>query len=163
MDNVKDQRITPFLWFETQAEEAVHFYTSVVKNSTIERVTRWGAAGPGPEGSVMTIAFSLAGVDFIAFNGGPVPGFTFSPATSFVITCESQDEVDELWTKLAEDGTTRQCGWLTDKFGVTWQVVPAGLAGVLAGEDEAGSQRAMRAMLEMEKLDIDALRRAYAG
>ncbi len=161
MQTVNTQNITPFLWFDDQAEAAVHFYVELFENSAIENVSRYGEAGPGPEGSVMTISFRLKGVDFIALNGGP--RFTFSPATSFLVNCATQSEVDDLWAKLTAEGSPMQCGWVTDKFGITWQIVPDGLSDVIAGDDPEGSQRAMEAMFGMKKLDIDALRRAYAG
>lgn len=155
------QKITPFLWFDTQAEDAAKFYVSIFKNSKITNVTRYGEAGPGPKGSVMTVAFELDGQEFTALNGGP--HYSFTPAISFVIGCATQDEVDYFWDKLTAEGQEVQCGWVTDKFGLSWQVVPDGLADVLAGDDEEGSRRAMEAMFEMKKLDINELRRAYAG
>ena len=151
--------ITPFLWFDNQAEEAMNFYVSIFKDAKIGTVTRYGQAGPGTPGSVMTATFTLDGQDFIALNGGPE--YKFSPAISFVISCETQKQVDELWEKLSEGGETNRCGWLTDKFGVTWQVVPAGLGDLLGDEDPEKSQRVMKAMLQMDKLDINELRRAY--
>lgn len=153
--------ITPFLWFDSQAEEAANFYVSLFKNSKITHVARYGEAGPGPAGSVMTVAFELDGQEFTALNGGPQ--FTFTPAVSFVINCADQDEVDYYWEKLTAEGQEVQCGWVTDKFGLSWQIVPEGIFDVIGGDDEAGSQRAMESMLQMKKLDINVLRRAYAG
>lgn len=154
-------KITPFLWFDTQAEEAANFYVSVFKNSKITSVTRYGDAGPGKAGSVMTVAFELDGQEFTALNGGPE--FQFTHAVSFVVNCKDQDEVDYFWEKLSEGGQEVQCGWLRDKYGLSWQIVPEGISEVLAGDDDEGSQRAMKAMLGMTKLDINELRRAYAG
>ena len=151
--------ITPFLWFDNQAEEAVNFYVSIFKNSEVETITRYGDAGPGEPGSVMTASFTLDGQDFIALNGGPE--FKFTPAVSFVVNCETQEQVDEIWEKLSEGGQTNSCGWLTDKFGLSWQVVPEGLSELLGSDDAERSQRAMKAMLQMNKLDINELRRAY--
>lgn len=165
------QGITPFLWFDDNAEEAVNFYVSVFKNAKIDSVNRFGEETPGPQGRVMTIAFSLDGTDFVAFNGGHTspdgddlrPAFSLatSRAISFVVTAKTQAELDVLWEKLVDGGQPLQCGWLTDKFGVTWQVVPEGLSDLLAGQDAEGSGRAMQAMLAMVKLDIDVLKRAY--
>ncbi len=155
------KKITPFLWFNDKAEEAAKFYVSIFKNSKVVTVTRYGDAGPGPKGSVMTAAFRLEGQDFVALNGGPQ--FTFSPAISFVINCETQKEVDYFWQKLSEGGKTNQCGWLDDKHGLSWQVVPTILSKLLADKDPAKSQRVMRAMLQMEKLDIKRLKQAAIG
>lgn len=155
------QRISPFLWFDSQAEEAAKFYTSIFKNSRIRSITRYGEAGPGPNGSVMTVSFELDGEEFTALNGGPE--FQFTPAISFVVNCRTQSEVDYFWDKLTAGGAEVQCGWLTDKYGVSWQIVPDGLVDVIAGDDEQGSRRAMQAMFGMKKLDIDVLRKAYAG
>jgi len=154
-------RISPFLWFDDQAEEAAKYYCSVFKNSKITNVTHYGEAGPGEAGSVMTVAFELDGQEFTALNGGP--NFSFTHAISFVISCKSQDEVDYYWDKLAADGEEVQCGWVKDKYGLSWQVVPEGISDVLAGDDGEGSRRAMEAMFKMKKLDINELRRAYAG
>ena len=154
-------KVSPFLWFDTQAEEAANFYVSVFKNSKITNVNRYGEAGPGKPGSVMTVAFELDGQEFTALNGGP--DYRFTHAISFVVNCKDQTEVDYFWDKLSEGGEEVQCGWLRDKYGLSWQVVPEGLGDVLSGDDDEGSQRAMEAMLQMKKLDIDALRRAYAG
>ena len=154
-------KITPFLWFDTQAEDAAKFYVSVFKNSKITNVTHYGEAGPGKAGSVMTVAFELDGQEFTALNGGPE--FQFTHAVSFFINCKDQDEVDYFWEKLSEGGQEVQCGWLRDKYGLSWQIVPEGLSEVLAGDDDEGSRRAMEAMFEMKKLDTNELRRAYAG
>jgi len=153
------QTITPFLCFKGHAEEAMNFYTSVFRNSRPGTILRYGDAGPGPKGAVMGVEFQLNGQDFMALNGGPEPGFT--PAISFMIVCETQDEIDELWSKLSEGGTPNVCGWLTDRFGVTWQVTPRVLLEMMRDPDEAKSQRVMRAMMTMAKLDIAELRRAY--
>ncbi len=153
------QGITPFLWFDGQAEEAAKFYTSVFKNSKLGKVARYGEAGPGPKGSVMTATFALAGQEFVALNGGPM--FKFTPAISFVVNCENQQEVDELWEKLGAGGATNQCGWLTDKFGVSWQIVPTALGRLLSDPNPAKAGSVMKAMLQMTKLDIAALERAH--
>ena len=153
------QKISPFLWFDGKAEEAVNFYTSVFRNSRIGDVMRYGDAGPGPKGSVMTATFEIEGQEFIALNGGPM--FTFSPAISFFVKCKTQEEVDELWAKLSAGGRTQQCGWLQDKFGVSWQIVPTGLGEMLQDKDSAKSKRVMEAMLKMVKLDIRILKQAY--
>lgn len=153
------QKITPFLWFDDQAEEATNFYVSIFKNSKIESVTRYGDAGPGVGGTVMTTAFQLDGQDFMALNGGP--HFTFSPAISLFVNCDTQQEVDELWGKLSAGGKESQCGWLEDKYGVSWQIIPAGLTDLLHGEDVAKSQRAMNAMLQMGKIDLEKIKLAY--
>src|SRR3954451_6666824 len=150
--------ITPFLWFDDRAEEAMNFYTSIFKDSKVGSITRYGDAGPGPKGSVMSATFQLNGQDFMALNGGP--HFTFTPAISFFVSCETQEEVDELWEKLSEGGTTLQCGWLTDKFGLTWQIIPSVLGELLGDKDAAKAQRAMQAMLQMDKIEIDALKQA---
>jgi predicted 3-demethylubiquinone-9 3-methyltransferase (glyoxalase superfamily) len=153
------QKITPFLWFDSQAEEAVNFYTSIFKNSKILHVARYGEVGPGPNGSVMTVAFQLDGQEFLALNGGPY--FKFNEAISFVVNCETQKEVDELWEKLSEGGEKVQCGWLKDKYGVSWQIVPSILGKMLTDPDPAKSQRVMKAMLQMKKIDIEGLKKAY--
>jgi predicted 3-demethylubiquinone-9 3-methyltransferase (glyoxalase superfamily) len=155
------QKIVPFLWFNNQAEEAVNYYLSIFKNSKIGRVTRYGEAGPGPPGSVMSITFQLEGQDFYAINGGPV--YQLTPAFSLFVNCTTQKEVDELWEKLSAGGQVQQCGWLTDKFGVTWQIIPTVLGEMLGDKDPAKSQRVMQAMLQMVKLDIEGLKRAYEG
>src|ERR1700737_4555365 len=153
------QKITPFLWFERQAEEAANFYTSIFKDSKIVNVARYGEAGPGPSGSVMTIAFNLDGQDFVALNGGPE--FAFTPAISFVVNCKTQEEVDHFWQKLSQGGKPSQCGWLKDKFGVSWQVVPTVLGELLGDKDAKKSKHVMEAMLQMGKLDIKKLKEAY--
>jgi predicted 3-demethylubiquinone-9 3-methyltransferase (glyoxalase superfamily) len=155
------QKITPFLWFDNQAEEAAEFYTSVFQNSRILNVTRYGEPGPGPEGSVMTVAFELDGQEFTALNGGPV--FKFTEAISFVVDCQSQEEVDFLWETLSEDGEKGQCGWLKDRYGVSWQIVPTVLDELLSDPDPEKARRVNEAMLQMTKLDIPALQKAYEG
>ena len=153
------QKITPFLWFDNNAEEAVNFYVSLFADSKINNITRYGEGGPGPEGQVMTASFELHGQEFMALNGGP--HFTFSPAISFFVNCETQEEVDELWDKLLKGGEAQQCGWITDRFGVTWQIIPSALGELLGDPDPAKSQRVMTAMLQMVKIDIQGLQRAY--
>jgi len=153
------QKITPFLWFNDQAEEAMNFYTSIFKNSKIVRVSRYGEAGPGPKGTVMVGTFQLEGQEFIALNGGP--NFPFTEAISFLVDCKTQQEVDELWDKLSEGGKTSQCGWLKDKYGVSWQIVPSALGEMMSDPDPAKSKRVMQAMLKMTKIDIEGLKRAY--
>ena len=153
------QKITPFLWFDNQAEEAARFYVSIFKNSKVVTITRYGDAGPGPKGTVMVAKFELDGQEFLALNGGPQ--FTFSPAVSFVVNCKSQEEVDQYWEKLSEGGEKVQCGWLKDKYGLSWQVVPTILSELLQDKDAAKSQRVMKAMLQMKKIDIEGLKRAY--
>jgi predicted 3-demethylubiquinone-9 3-methyltransferase (glyoxalase superfamily) len=157
------QKINPFLWFDDKAEEAVKFYTSVFKNSKIGSVTRYGDAGAEvsrrPKGTVMTVTFELEGEEFIALNGGP--HFTFSPAISFVVNCETQEEVDNLWEKLSEGGEKEQCGWLKDKYGLSWQIVPAVLGEMMQGKDSMKSGKVMKALLQMDKIDIETLKQAY--
>jgi predicted 3-demethylubiquinone-9 3-methyltransferase (glyoxalase superfamily) len=153
------QKITPFLWFDNQAEEAANTYVSIFKNSRIEDITRYGAGGPGPEGSVMTVAFQLDGQDFVALNGGPV--FTFTPAISFYVSCVTQEEVDDLWGMLSAGGEEGQCGWLKDRFGVSWQIVPTALTEMLNDPDPEKASRVMNAMLQMRKIEIADLRLAY--
>ena len=153
------QKITPFLWFDNQAEEAAKLYTSIFKNSKVTKVVRYGETGPGPKGSVMTVAFELDGQEFVALNGGPV--FKFTEAISFVVNCTSQEEVDELWEKLTEGGEGGPMGWLKDKFGVSWQIVPTVLVELLNDPDPEKSKRVMEAMLKMKKLDIKTLQQAY--
>jgi len=155
------QKITPFLWYTDQAEEAANFYTSIFKNSRINSIARYGDAGPGPKDSVMTISFEIEGQEFIALNGGP--HFKFTPAVSFVINCDTQDEVDTFWAKLSAGGRTDRCGWLTDKFGLSWQVVPKALIELIRDPNPAKSKRVMEAMLKMTKIDIPALKKAAAG
>lgn len=152
------QKITPFLWFDRQAEEAMNFYVSIFRNSRVLTVNRYGEAGPGPKGLVMTASFLLDGQEFVALNGGPV--YQISPAISFVVNCETQQEVDDMWDKLGTGGQEVQCGWLTDKFGVSWQIVPTVLVKLLSDPDPVKSARVMQAMLQMKKLDIAALQRA---
>ena len=153
-------KITPCLWFDTQGEEAARFYTSVFPNSRIAEVTRYGEAGPRPAGTVMTVSFELDGQEFVALNGGPE--FTFNEAISFQVSCKNQEEVDMFWGKLSDGGEEGPCGWLKDKYGVSWQIVPTALPRLLADPDREKSQRVMRAMLEMKKIEIDALERAAA-
>jgi len=155
------QKITPFLWFDTEGEEAARFYTSVFPNSRILDVARYGKAGPRPEGMVMTVSFELDGQQFVALNGGPE--FTFNEAVSFQVNCATQHEVDEYWSKLSAGGEEGPCGWLKDRFGVSWQIVPTRLEELLADPDPEKSERAMRAMLGMKKLDIPALEQAAAA
>jgi predicted 3-demethylubiquinone-9 3-methyltransferase (glyoxalase superfamily) len=153
------QKITPFLWFDGQAEEAANFYTSIFNNSEIVAITRYGEGTPAPKGTVMTAQFRLDGQEFVALNGGP--HFTFSPAISFVVNCDTQEEVDRYWRKLSAGGEEGQCGWLKDKFGVSWQIVPIQLVTMLKSADAAARQRAMTAMLQMKKIDISLLEQAY--
>jgi predicted 3-demethylubiquinone-9 3-methyltransferase (glyoxalase superfamily) len=162
-----NQKITPCLWFDNQAEEAANFYTSIFKNSKVGRITRFGKEGfeyhGRPEGSVMTASFQIEGQEFTALNGGPV--FKFNEAISFEIRCETQEEVDYYWERLSEGGDPKAqvCGWLKDKFGVSWQITPMALYDMITDPDPAKAQRAMQAMLQMKKLDLNALRRAYEG
>ena len=155
------QKITPFLWFDGKAEEAMNFYVSIFKNSKVGKVTRYGDAGPGPKGSVMSATFQLEGQDFYALNGGPM--YKFSPAISLFVNCETQQEVDELWAKLSEGGKPNRCGWLDDKFGVSWQIIPTALGQMLQDKDPEKSKRAMQAMLQMTKIDIAKLKQAFDG
>ncbi|MDQ6755199.1 MAG: VOC family protein [Actinomycetota bacterium] len=155
------QKITPCLWFDTQGEEAAQFYVSVFKNSKILNISRYGEAGPGPEGQVLTVSFELDGQEFTALNGGPE--FKFNEAVSFQVSCDSQDEVDRFWNTLSDGGEQGPCGWLKDKYGLSWQIVPSILGELLSGPDARRSQQAMKAMLEMKKLDIRALQEAYDG
>ena len=153
------QRISPFLWFNGNAEEAANFYVSLFKNSKIVNVSRYGDAGPGPKGSVMVVNFEINGQPFMALNGGPV--FHFNESVSFVVTCDTQQEVDEYWAKLtAGGGQESQCGWLKDKYGLSWQIIPAGFLELMKDPDPARAKRAMEAMLQMKKLDLAALKRA---
>ncbi len=155
------QKITPFLWFDTQAEEAARFYVSIFKNSKIGSISRYGDAGPGAEGKVMTISFELDGQTLTALNGGPA--FRFNEAISLYVDCEDQAAVDELWDKLSAGGQTSQCGWLKDRYGLSWQIVPKALMQLLGDPDREASQRVMRAMLQMTKIDVAQLRAAHAG
>jgi predicted 3-demethylubiquinone-9 3-methyltransferase (glyoxalase superfamily) len=160
-------KITPFLWFDTQAEEAVKFYTSIFRNSRIAAVTHYGPEGAEvsgrPAGTVMTIGFQLEGQDFVALNGGPY--FTFNEAVSFVVHCESQEELDYFWNRLSAGGDEKaqQCGWLKDKYGLSWQIVPRELGDLVGNPSSEKSRRAMKTMLQMKKIDIAAIRRAYEG
>lgn len=153
--------ITPFLWFNTNAEEAINFYTSIFKDSKVGKISRYGEAGPGPKGSVMTAEFWINGQQFLALNGGPQ--FKFNEAVSFVVGCDTQEEIDMLWDKLSAGGEQRQCGWLKDKFGLFWQIVPTNMGELMAGKDPEKSKRAMTAMLQMTKLDMNVLKKAYDG
>lgn len=152
------QTITPFLWFDDQAEQAMNFYLSIFKNSRVLGVNRYGEAGPGPKGSLMTASFELDGQAFVALNGGPL--FSFNQAISFVVNCQTQEEVDYYWEKLSDGGSEGQCAWLTDKFGVPWQIVPTILGSLLSDPNPAKAGRVMRAMLNMRKIDIAALQSA---
>jgi len=152
-------KITPFLWFDNQAEEAANLYVSIFKNSKILNITRYGEAGPGPAGTVMTVNFQLDGQEFIALNGGPQ--FKFTEAISFSVNCKSQEEVDELWAKLTEGGEEGPCGWLKDKYGLSWQINPTVLGEMLNDPDPEKAQRVMAAMLQMKKIDIKGLKQAY--
>ena len=156
------QKITPNLWFDTQAEDAAKFYTSIFENSRITQVSHYGEAGPREAGMVLTVEFELEGMAFTAINGGP--DFTFDEAVSFSVSCESQEEVDELWAKLTADGGEEsQCGWLKDRFGLSWQIIPTALPELLQDEDSGRANRAMQAMLQMKKIDIAELKRAADG
>lgn len=155
------QKITPFLWFDGNAEAAANFYVSVFSDSRIVSMARYGDAGPGPKGQVMTATFELAGQRFVALNGGPQ--FKFTEAISFFVNCETQAEIDELWAKLLEGGQPQRCGWLKDRFGLSWQIVPSVLAEMLQDEDAERSKRVVQAMLRMVKLDIQTLKQAYGS
>ena len=155
------QKITPFLWFDDKAEEAMNFYVSIFKNSKAGSVSRYGPAGPGPEGSVMTATFQLDGQEFIALNGGP--HFKFTEAISFSVDCKTQQEVDDLWERLSEGGEKSRCGWLKDKYGLSWQINPSALGKLLQDKDPEKSKRVMQAMLQMDKIDIKTLKQAYEG
>jgi len=153
------QKITPFLWFDGKAEEAMNFYVSVFKNSKVVRVSRYGEGGPGPKGTVMSATFELDGQQFYALNSGPQ--FTFTPAISLFVNCETQQEVDELWEKLSEGGKKERCGLLKDKYGLSWQIIPSALGKLLGNKDPAKANRVMLAMLQMDKIDIQRLQQAY--
>ncbi|HWB70882.1 MAG TPA: VOC family protein [Egibacteraceae bacterium] len=155
------QNITPCLWFDTQAEEAANFYTSIFDNSRILQIARYGEAGPRPAGLVMTVSFELDGQEFVALNGGPE--FRFNEAISFQVSCGTQDQVDTFWNRLSDGGEEGPCGWLKDRFGVSWQIIPSRLTELLNDPDPGTSQRTMRAMLDMKKIDIAALERAAAS
>ena len=155
------QKITPFLWFDGKAEEAMNFYVSIFKNSKVGRVTRYGDAGPGPKRSVMSATFELEGQEFFALNGGPQ--FTFSPAISFFVNCETQEEVDALWEKLSAGGEKQKCGWVQDRYGLSWQIVPRKLPTLLGDANPARAKRAFESMMQMKRIDIDALERAADG
>jgi len=152
------QKITTFLWFNNQAEEAANFYVSIFKDSRIGSIKRYGEAGPGPKGSVMIVKFTLEGQEFTALNGGPQ--FRFTPAISLMVNCDTQAEVDELWERLSAGGRTDRCGWLTDKYGLSWQIIPTALMKLIGDPDPARSQRVMKAMLQMDKIDIARLQQA---
>jgi two-component system sensor histidine kinase QseC len=161
-EGTRMQKITPCLWFDGKAEEAMNFYMSVFKNAKTVNVMRYGDAGPGPKGSMLAVTFELEGQEFIGINGGP--HYTFTPAISMFVKCQTQAEVDDYWEKLlAGGGKPMQCGWLTDKYGVSWQIVPTVLGDMLQSKDAAKSQRAMQAMMKMVKLDIAALKKAFEG
>src|SRR5216684_2829498 len=149
------QKIAPFLWFDGKAEEAAEFYVSIFKNSKIVGISRYGEQGPGPKGSVMVITFQLDGQEFCALNGGPQ--FTFSPAISFAVNCKTQKEIDELWEKLSAGGEKQRCGWLKDKFGVSWQIVPSVLPKMLQESEGEKSNRVINAVMQMDKLEIEGL------
>jgi predicted 3-demethylubiquinone-9 3-methyltransferase (glyoxalase superfamily) len=157
------QKITPFLWFDDKAEEAVSFYTSIFRNSKIGNIARYGDAGAQvsgrPKGTVMTVAFQLEGQEFVALNGGPQ--FKFTEAISFVVNCQTQEEVDEYWNKLSAGGQEVQCGWLKDKYGLSWQIVPTILGEMLSDPDAKKTERVMKAMLQMKKIDIKGLKQAH--
>ena len=155
------QTISPCLWFDTQAEEAAKFYASIFRNSKIRQVSHYGESGPGKKGSVMTVAFELDGREFLALNGGP--HFKFNEAVSFQVSCETQAEIDHFWSRLSQGGQEAPCGWLKDKYGVSWQIVPTVLGEMMADPDRAKAKRAADAMMKMVKLNIAALKEAYAG
>ena len=153
------RKITPFLWFDTEAEAAANLYVSIFDNSKVGKITRYGDAGPGPKGSVMTVAFELDGQEFVALNGGPL--FKFTEAISFSVPCKTQEEVDKFWEKLSEGGEQGQCGWLKDKYGLSWQINPTVLGEMLNDPDPRKSKRVLEAMLKMKKIDIAGLKKAY--
>ena len=152
-------KISPFLWFDTQAEEAANFYTSIFKNSRIVKISRYGEGAPQPKGSVMTVAFTLDGQEFTALNGGPL--FKFTEAISFIVNCKTQEEVDHYWSKLLAGGEESRCGWLKDKYGLSWQVIPTVLREMLGDPNPQKAKRVMEAMLAMKKIDIAGLKKAY--
>jgi predicted 3-demethylubiquinone-9 3-methyltransferase (glyoxalase superfamily) len=154
-------KISPFLWFDNQAEEAMNFYVSIFKNAKVGSVSRYGDAGPGPKGSVMVVSFELEGMKFTALNGGPQ--YKFTEAISLYVDCDSQEEVDHYWEKLSAGGQVQQCGWLKDKFGLSWQIIPSALPKLLSDPDKGRAMRAMQAMLQMKKIDVAALQKAAAG
>lgn len=154
------QKITTFLWFDNQAEEAANFYVSIFKNSRIGKISRYGDAGPGPKGAAMLVTFQIEGQEFIALNGGPQ--FKFTPAISLLVNCETQQEVDQLWDRLSEGGQKSRCGWLQDKYGLSWQVVPTALSKLMNDPDPQKAGRVMQAMLQMDKIDIARLKEAHA-
>jgi predicted 3-demethylubiquinone-9 3-methyltransferase (glyoxalase superfamily) len=158
---VTDQKIMPCLWFDFKAEEAVGHYLSIFKSGRIVSTTRYGKTGPGPAGAVMTILFEIEGQRFLALNGGP--HFQFTPAISLIVDCKTQAEVDHLWDRLGEGGAPGQCGWLTDKFGVSWQIVPSVVPRILQSGDPAAIERVMRAVMPMKKLDVSSLQEAFEG
>lgn len=155
------QKINPCLWFDSQAEEAAKFYVSVFKNSKLGDIALYGEGGPGPKGSVMTVTFTLDGQEFMGLNGGPI--FKFTEATSFVVNCATQAELDEMWAKLSAGGEKVQCGWLKDKYGLSWQIVPTALGEMMKDPDAAKTQRVMAALMQMKKLDIARLQQAFEG
>lgn len=155
------KNISTCLWFDTQAEDAAQFYVSIFKNSRVTGISRYGDAGPGPKGQVMTVAFTIDGRDFLALNGGP--HFKFTPAVSLIVNCDTQSEIDDYWAKLGKEGSPQQCGWLTDKFGLSWQIVPTALADMMTDPDAEKSNRVMGTIMEMVKLDIAELERAFEG
>jgi predicted 3-demethylubiquinone-9 3-methyltransferase (glyoxalase superfamily) len=160
-EHIAMQKITPFLWFNDDAEQAAEQYVSIFKGSRIVNVNRYTDAGPGPRGTAMVVSFELEGQEFTALNGGPGP--VPSQAISFVVNCESQAEVDELWAKLSAGGQTQRCGWLKDRFGISWQIIPTALGRLMSDPDREKAKRVMTAMLQMDKIDIAALERAAAG
>jgi predicted 3-demethylubiquinone-9 3-methyltransferase (glyoxalase superfamily) len=153
------QKITPFLWFDNKAEEAANFYVSLFKNSKIGKVVRYPEGAPAPKGTVMSVTFEVDGQEFYALNGGP--HYKFTPAISLFVNCETQQEVDELWEKLSEGGRKDRCGWLQDRYGLSWQIIPSVLGKLMHGSDPVKSKRVMQAMLQMQKLDIQKLQQAY--
>jgi len=154
------QKVTPCLWFDQQAEEAARFYVSIFKNSKIGAINHYGEGAPMPKGTVLTVRFQLDGQEYLALNGGPI--FKFTEAVSFIVNCETQEEVDRMWDKLAEGGQVQQCGWLKDKFGLSWQIVPTALAKMISDPEPGRAARVMKALLRMKKLDLEKLEEAYA-